>query len=190
MNAKELETKYTYRQLRKMYQAAAQQARAAYKAVKAAYPGSAPEKLYKGDFKSFTTISKKGMKKADLAKQLASTQRYLSSRFSSVEAYEQYRESAIDTFKSHGYDFVNEDNFNEVQEFMKDMTERGLKGIYGSDQILTAFNRANERGLSEKQLAQNIEYWSKNAADVEAGRRSGKLRVYSKVPGSSKDFQK
>ena len=188
MTPQEYEKKYTYRQLRKMYQTAAQQARAAYKAVKEAYPSSAPVELYRGDFKSFTTISKKGMPKATLAKVLASTERYLSGRFSSVEKYEEYRESAIDTFKSHGYGFVNEDNFNTVQEFMKDMTDRGLKGIYGSDQILTAFNRANKRGLSQEQLEANIEYWAQNADAVKEGRKSGKLRVYSKTPSGSKNF--
>lgn len=205
MNAQDLEKNYTYRQLRKMYTVAAREARAGYRAVAAAYPGADVTQIYKGDFKSFTTISKKGMKKADLAKILASTQRYLAGSASSVEKYEKRRQQTIATFKRHGYN-VDNSNLDDVQEFMKDMTDRGIKGIYGSDLLLTSYNdlnavyggsevvealsRAQKRELTEEQLKANIAYWNKNAQDVASGRRSGKLRVYSKVPSSSSVFRK
>lgn len=182
MNPQYLETKYTYRQLRKMYTQAARQARQAYKEVKGAFTGSIADVMYRGDFKGFTTISKYGMKKSQLAKELAHVQRYLQSTFSSVEKYTEYRDKSIATFNANGYTFVNEENFNSVQEFMKDMTERGLKSIYGSDQVITAYNRAKKRGLTPQQLEANIEYWEKNAQAVEAGARSNKIRVYSRVP--------
>jgi len=197
-NPQYLEQNYTYRQLRKMYTAAAREARAAYKEVKSRYAGSAADIMYQGDFKSFTTISKGGMKKTQLAKELASVERYLTGNFSSVERYADYRERSIETFHKHGYDFVNEENFNNVQEFMKDMTDRGLKSIYGSDvlidalgslgnvykdtDIVSALSRAKKRDLSEEQLKANVAYWQQNIEDVIAGKRSGKLRVYSKVP--------
>ena len=122
-NPQFLESNYTYRQLRKMYTAAAREARAAFKEVSGAFPGSSADIIHRGDFKSFTTISKYGMKKTQLAKELASVQRYLQGSFSSVERYADYRERSIETFNRNGYDFVNEENFNAVQEFMKDMTD-------------------------------------------------------------------
>lgn len=189
MNAQDLEKNYTYRQLRKMYTVAAREARAGYRAVAAAYPGADVTQIYKGDFKSFTTVSKNGMKKADLAKILASTQRYLAGSASSVEKYEQRRQQTIETFQRHGYD-VNEENIDSVQQFMKDATERGLKAIYGSDQLLTAYQRAKRRGLTKEQFAQNVERWTANAEAVEAGRKSGALRVISYKNSGSDSFEK
>ena len=176
-NPQKLEKNYTYRQLRKMYTAAARQARAAYKEVAKAYPGSAPVTMYKGDFKSFTTISKNGMTKSQLAKQLASVTRYLQGTFSSEERYAQYRERSIETFQQHGYN-VTEENFNSVQQFM----------IYGSDALLEAFQRAKKRGLTNEQFTKNIARWEANAADVEAGVKSANLRVMSYRNSGSKDF--
>ena len=186
-NPQKLEKNYTYRQLRKMYTAAARQARAAYKEVAKAYPGSAPVTMYKGDFKSFTTISKNGMTKSQLAKQLASVTRYLQGTFSSEERYAQYRERSIETFQQHGYN-VTEENFNSVQQFMKDVTDSGIKAIYGSDALLEAFQRAKKRGLTNEQFTKNIARWEANAADVEAGVKSANLRVMSYRNSGSKDF--
>lgn len=203
MNAQDFEKNYTYRQLRKMYTAAARQARAAYREISAKYPQSDVTQIYRGDFKGFTTISKGGLKKTDLAKQLASVERYLSGSASSLEKYERRREQTIETFKRHGYD-VNEYNLDDVQEFFKDMTDRGIKAIYGSDLLLTSYTdlnavyggsevvealgRAQKRGLTEEQLKANIKYWRSNIEAVEAGRRSGKLRVYSKLASNSDSF--
>ena len=184
-NPQYLEQNYTYRQLRKMYTAAAREARAAYKEVKSRYAGSAADIMYQGDFKSFTTISKAGMKKTQLAKELASVERYLQGTFSSVEKYADYRAKSIATFRQNGYEFVNEKNFDTVQEFMKDMTDRGLKSIYGSDQVLTAYNRARKRHLTPEQLEANRQLWEANkeeAAALAAKGESKRIRVYSKVP--------
>ncbi len=205
MNAQYLELKYTYRQLRKMYTAAAREARAGYREVAAAFPGSDVATIYKGAFKSFTSISKGGLKKTDLAKELASVQRFLSGSASSLEKYMERRASTIAKFRENGYD-VDESNLDEVQQFMKDMTDRGLKSIYGSDMLLVSYtdlnavyggreveaalNRAKKRGLSEEQLKANVEYWTKNIQAVAEGRKSGKLRVYSKVPSGSGVFNK
>ena len=186
-NPQKLEKNYTYRQLRKMYTAAARQARAAYKEVAQAYPGSAPVTMYKGDFKSFTTISKSGMTKSQLAKELASVTRYLQGTFSSEERYAQYRERSIETFQQHGYN-VTEENFNSVQQFMKDVTDSGIKAIYGSDALLEAYQRAKKRGLTNDQFTKNIARWEANAADVEAGVKSANLRVMSYRNSGSKDF--
>ena len=169
-NPQKLEQNYTYRQLRKMYTEAARKARAAYKEVAKAYPGSAPVTMYKGDFKSFTTIS-----------------RYLQGSYSSEERYAQYRERSIETFQQHGYN-VTEENFNSVQQFMKDVTDSGIKAIYGSDALLEAFQRAKKRGLTNDQFTKNIARWEANAADVEAGVKSANLRVMSYRNSGSKDF--
>lgn len=186
-NPQRLEKEFTYRQLRKMYTTAARQARQAYREVAAAYPKSAATGMYKGDFKSFTTISKYGMKKTELAKQLASVNRYLDTPASSVERYGAQRSEIVATFQSHGYN-VTEENFDEVGEFMKDVTERGLKSIYGSDQLLLAFNRAKRRGITKEQFSRNVERWTENADAVANERKSGKLRVIAYKNSSDRNF--
>ena len=191
MSAQDLYKNYTYSQLKKMYNDAARQARAAYKEVSAAFPQAETVIIHKGDFKSYSQLAKteKGsLSKLDLAKELRSVERWLSSKSSSVEGLTESRAATVEAFNNSGYTFVNPDNLDAVKRFMKEMTERGIKAIYGSDQVLEAYNRARKKRLTNDQLQANIDRWDRNAAEVEKGRRSKKLTIRKPKGSSSKAF--
>lgn len=177
MGYKDLMKNYTYRQLRAMYNEAARQARSAYRVIEKAYPGSEVVELHKGDFKSFSTISKAGLKKEFLAKELSSVERFLRSSASDLERYEMARQQTIDSFHDSGYDFVNNENLDALQEFMRDVRARGLVKPYGSDQLVEAFNFSQKERMTPAQLAANIERWEKNKERAEAGAMSKRLRM-------------
>ena len=177
MGYKDLMKSYTYRQLRAMYNEAARQARGAYQIIEKAYPGSEVVEIHKGDFKSFSTISKAGLKKEYLAKELTSVERFLRSSASDLERYEMARQETIEKFHASGYDFVNNENLDALQQFMRDVRARGLVTPYGSDQLVEAFNFSRKEGMTAEQLAANIERWERNKERAEAGAMSKRLRV-------------
>lgn len=189
MGYQDLTRNFTYNQLRAMYKEASKQARQSLAAVAAKYPGAEVVSIHKGDFKSFSAISKGGLNKKDLAKEVYAAQRFLNTAAGSgdLEAYEASRAATVAAFNEHGYDFVNEDNLDDVKAFMRDATERGLKSIYGSDELLEKYKYAKRKGLSAAQFAANVDRWERNAQAVAAGRMSGKLRVTGRG-GSSKNF--
>ena len=177
MGYKDLMKNYTYRQLRTMYNEAARQARGAYQIIEKAYPGSEVVEIHKGDFKSFSTISKAGLKKEYLAKELTSVERFLRSSASDLERYEMARQETIEKFHASGYDFVNNENLDALQQFMRDVRARGLVTPYGSDQLVEAFNFSRKEGITAEQFAANIERWEKNAEKVQSGAMSKRLRM-------------
>lgn len=177
MGYQDLKKNFTYKQLRAMYNKAARQARSAYKVIEKAYPSSEVVEIHKGDFKSFSTISKAGLKKEYLAKELASVERFLSSSASDLERYEMARQNTIDSFHASGYDFVNNENLDALQEFMRDVRARGLVKPYGSDQLVEAFRFSRQERMTPEQLAANIERWERNRSKVEAGAISKRLRM-------------
>ena len=107
-------------------------------------------------------------------------------------------------FQQHGYEWINEDNVESVIGFLDDLESAGLEAMYSSKYLITklqemyedvsllygeeetsaAFNRANKRGLTPEQLAGNVAEWLGHYEEVAQGRRSGKLRVYSKFSSS------
>lgn len=177
MGYSDLIKNFSYRQLRKMYNTAAREARGAYAEISKAYPRSEVVTIHKGDFKSFTTISKGGLSKQDLAKELASVQRFLRSSASSLDDYEESRRHIIESFHDSGYEFVDESNLDALQEFMRDTRERGLVKLYGSDQLVNAFEFAQSEQLSPEMLAANVDRWERNREKVEAGVMGARLRM-------------
>lgn len=68
--------------------------------------------------------------------------------------------AAIKTMNELGYDYINRENFRYFYDFLEDARSRGLGAIYGSKQLIHAFNNAKKRGLTDEEIKGNIEYWA------------------------------
>ncbi len=99
----------------------------------------------------------------------------------SVKASRRSRAGAIATLQARGYDFVNESNIDDLFKFLDDARARGLTSVYGYEKILEAVNRAKKRGLSDKEIEDNIDYW---ADQKEKGKR---LTVRQRKPKTDSD---
>ena len=105
----------------------------------------------------------------------------------SVSSQRRSKAGAIATLNARGYTFVNDENFDPLFRFLDDARARGLTSIYGYTQLLTAFDRAVKRGLTEDEIKGNIEYWANNA-DKEKPQRLTVRRGRS--PASSANISK
>ena len=170
----------TTAELRRQYSKQAYAARQRLGKIEAAY-GSKAEIVQRraGDFRPLKELG--DLNRQQLAQELSSTQKFLASGSSRVKEYGQVRQNIIDSFNENGYDFVNESNLDDLYQFLEDARARHLGSMYGSDQLIETWNRAQKRGMTPEQLLGNIEYWA------EKPRNS--LRIYANKSTSRADFE-
>lgn len=170
----------TTAELRRQYSKQAYVARQRLGKIEAAF-GSKAEIVQRraGDFRPLKELG--DLNRQQLAQELSSTQKFLASGSSRVREYGQVRQNIIDSFNENGYDFVNEANLDDLYQFLEDARARHLGSMYGSDQLIETWNRAQKRGMTPEQLLGNIEYWA------EKPRNS--LRIYANKSTSRADFE-
>ena len=170
----------TTAEMRRQYSKQAYVARQRLGKIEAAY-GSKAEIVQRraGDFRPLKELG--DLNRQQLAQELSSTQKFLASGSSRVKEYGQVRQNIIDSFNENGYEFVNESNLDDLYQFLEDARARHLGSMYGSDQLIETWNRAQKRGMTPEQLLGNIEYWA------EKPRNS--LRIYANKSTSRADFE-
>ena len=171
----------TTAELRRQYSKQAYVARQRLGKIEAAF-GSKAEIVQRraGDFRPLKELG--DLNRQQLAQELSSTQKFLASGSSRVKEYGQVRQNIIDSFNENGYDFVNESKLDDLYQFLEDARARHLGSMYGSDQLIETWNRAQKRGMTPEQLLGNIEYWAENP------RKS--TRLYASKSTSRADFEK
>lgn len=170
----------TTAEMRRQYSKQAYVARQRLGKIESAY-GSKAEIVQRraGDFRPLKELG--DLNRQQLAQELSSTQKFLASGSSRVKEYGQVRQNIIDSFNENGYEFVNESNLDDLYQFLEDARARHLGSMYGSDQLIETWNRAQKRGMTPEQLLGNIEYWA------EKPRNS--LRIYANKSTSRADFE-
>ena len=170
----------TTAELRRQYSKQAYVARQRLGKIESAF-GSKAEIVQRraGDFRPLKELG--NLNRQQLAQELSSTQKFLASGSSRVKEYGQVRQNIIDSFNENGYEFVNESNLDDLYQFLEDARARHLGSMYGSDQLIETWNRAQKRGMTPEQLLGNIEYWA------EKPRNS--LRIYANKSTSRADFE-
>ena len=170
----------TTAEMRRQYSKQAYVARQRLGKIEAAY-GSKAEIVQRraGDFRPLKELG--DLNRQQLAQELSSTQKFLASGSSRVKEYGQVRQNIIDSFNENGYDFVNESNLDDLYQFLEDARARHLGSMYGSDQLIETWNRAQKRGMTPEQLLGNIEYWAEKPRDS--------LRIYASKSTSRADFE-
>lgn len=170
----------TTAEMRRQYSKQAYVARQRLGKLEAAF-GSKAEIVQRraGDFRPLKELG--DLNRQQLAQELSSTQKFLASGSSRVKEYGQVRQNIIDSFNENGYDFVNESNLDDLYQFLEDARARHLGSMYGSDQLIETWNRAQKRGMTPEQLLGNIEYWAEKPRDS--------LRIYASKSTSRADFE-
>lgn len=169
------------KELRRLYSKQAYVARQRLGKIEQAF-GSKAEIVQRrqGDFKPLKQMGE--MTRQQIANELSSVQKFLASGSSRVKEYGQVRQDIVRSFQENGYEFVNESNLDDLYQFMEDARARHLGSMYGSDQLIDTWHRAQKRGMTKEQLLGNIEYWA------EKPRKS--MRIYASKSTSRADFEK
>lgn len=169
------------KELRRLYSKQAYVARQRLGKIEQAF-GSKAEIVQRrqGDFKPLKQMGE--MTRQQIANELSSVQKFLASGSSRVKEYGQVRQDIVRSFQENGYEFVNEKNLDDLYQFLEDARARHLGSMYGSDQLIETWHRAQKRGMTKEQLLGNIEYWA------EKPRKS--MRIYASKSTSRADFER
>ena len=98
----------------------------------------------------------------------------------SWDAEQRSKASALQTLREeYGYDFINGRNFSAFMHFLDDARARGLASIYSSEQMIEAYQEMSEKGLSKKQIIENINRWANKAIRYD---KEGKLIEREETP--------
>lgn len=169
------------KELRREYSKQAYRARQRLSKIEQAF-GSKAEIVQRrqGDFGTLKSLGR--INRMQLAQELSDVQKFLASGSSRVSEYGQVRRNIVESFQENGYEFVNESNLDDLYQFLEDARARHLASMYGSDQLIETWNKAQKRGLTQEQLLGNIEYWAQKP------RKS--MRIYANKSTSRDDFIK
>ena len=98
----------------------------------------------------------------------------------SWDAEQRSKATAIQTLREdYGYDFIDGRNFSAFMHFLDDARARGLASIYSSEQMIEAYQEMREKGLSKKQIIENINRWANKAIKYD---KEGKLIEREETP--------
>lgn len=98
----------------------------------------------------------------------------------SWDSEQRSKASTIQTLREdYGYDFINGRNFSAFMHFLDDARARGLASIYSSEQMIEAYQQMREKGLSKKQIIENINRWANKAIKYD---KEGKLIEREETP--------
>lgn len=119
-------------------------------------------KSHEGGFPKLSDI--KG--KTDLAHELASIHTFLTQKYSTISGQADIMDENIQTFRSHGYDFVDKSNYRALINFLEDAKTRVDASAYGSEFIMELFHQSERLKISRQGLLDDMEYWSEHMADL------------------------
>lgn len=86
-------------------------------------------------FPTLSEIRDKRGNAADIVYGLTDMYKILTHRRGTARGELAARKSELRTLDSHGYDFVNLDNYDKWREYMKAVTDTGSKKIFGSNRV-------------------------------------------------------
>ena len=133
---------------------------------------------YAGEFHE---LDPKGKWNANTVRKMKSqAKRLYESGQLSWDAEQRSKATAIQTLREeYGYDFIDGRNFSAFMHFLDDARARGLASIYSSEQMIEAYQEMREKGLSKKQIIENINRWANKAIRYD---KEGKLIEREETP--------
>ena len=151
------------RTLREQYAKLSYVARQRVKTLSAKYPGYGDIENYNAKMSEYAPLrSLRGESDKAIAMRFSRLTKYLSQGTSTERGFRSSLEQTVERLNEHGYDFINTDNVIAFYRFMEDARQRGVESIYGSEQMVELFERAQRRGLSRDQIIANMDYWKQH----------------------------
>lgn len=154
------------------------------------------------DFRPLSELSAEEAR--NLPQLTAELERIVKSGQLSLQVHRRQMATALETLQRNNpgrFEYIDQSNIAEFFSFLDDARERGLaqqshggKGIYGYREVLEAVENARKRGLTDKEIKANIDYWSKQTTlETMEAAREGRNPVYKQLDlsiGSDSEYFK
>lgn len=100
---------------------------------------------------------------AQVAKALANVALFLNAETSSVTGFRQQQKRALETLKSHGYDFVTAANIGEFGEYMEYWRNHKLDQLYASERVVDLFHFSQRNKVDKGVIFAEFEQFLANS---------------------------
>lgn len=103
----------------------------------------------------------------ELASMLSKLNKFTQSESSTIKGYKESRQKTIDSFRESGYEWVNNDNLDDMLEFLDDFKEGTESQQYGSDDALLMFEQADRLEIPMNVLKENMDLFQENLESIQ-----------------------
>ena len=123
--------------------------------------GYADTDVYKRNIKHYPVLSDIKSKN-ELSSRLSDLARFVSSQRSTVKGLKEIKKKSLETLHEHGYDFVNNENYEAFGKFMEEYRAQKLDAIYDSGEAADTFGIMERHHISISQIKSDFEKWLAN----------------------------
>lgn len=115
----------------------------------------------------------------ELAYLITDLNKFVNSKTSTVTGLKQQRSEAVEILNERGYDFINEKNIKKFGDFMDDLRQRKIAGLYDSERLAEMFEIAEREKVDPKLVADRFEEYERRQSELPPEKRNSLRRATS-----------
>ena len=117
------------------------------------------------DLPSFPTT--RGLTNEEARQQLAEVSRWIRQPAHTVRGYKRQRADMLDTFHEKGYDWVDENNFEDFIQYMEELREEYGSKAFDSGDAADVYNNAQRIGIPTETVKKNFDYFASHLEELD-----------------------
>ena len=139
------------------------------------WENSSQYKLNAGKYKPLSEIKSD----KEFAYLLSDLHKFINSKTSTVTGLKQQRNQAVEILQERGYDFINKKNIKAFGDFMEDLRQRKIAGLYDSERLAEIFEISEREKVDPKTVAERFTDYERKQTELPPEQRSKNRRATS-----------
>lgn len=111
--------------------------------------------------------SMRGMSEEQMRQGLAEVSRWIREPSHTVGGYKSQRAAMLDAFHEKGFDFVNEENYEDFIDFMEDLREEYGAKVFDSGAAADVFSNTQRIGIPPETVKKNFDYFANHMDELD-----------------------
>lgn len=121
--------------------------------------------LGRSDMRKFGSM--RGMSEEQMRQGLADVSRWIRDPAHTVKGYKTKRSEFLDAMHEKGFDFVNEENYEDFVDFMEDLREEYGSKVFDSGAAADVFSNTQRIGISPEIVKKNFDYFAEHMDELD-----------------------
>lgn len=111
--------------------------------------------------------SMRGMSEEQMRQGLAEVSRWIREPSHTVRGYKSRRSEMLDAFHEKGYDFVNEENYEDFIDYMEELREEYGSKVFDSSAAADVFGQTQRIGIDPDAVKKNFDYFADHLDELD-----------------------
>ena len=111
--------------------------------------------------------SMRGMSEEQMRQGLAEVSRWIREPSHTVRGYKSQRSAMLDAFHEKGYDFVNEENYEDFIDYMEELREEYGSKVFDSSAAADVFGQTQRIGIDPDTVKKNFDYFADHLDELD-----------------------